>query len=60
MATNQIDANRSDDLSEAFETAIQIDNQIKALKGTPIAKFDKEKRQAYLEYPIKRRSRKKA
>jgi len=59
MADSHADVNRSDDLSEAFETAIQIDNQIKVLKGTPIAKFDKEKRQAYLEYPNKRRNRKK-
>lgn len=60
MAVSQANVNHSDDLSEAFETAIQIDNQIKVLKGTPVAKFDKEKRQAYLEYPDKRRKRKKA
>lgn len=44
-----------DELTERFKEAIRIDNEIKRIKGTPIAKYDREKKCAYLEYPDGRR-----
>ena len=40
-----------DELTERFKEAIRIDNEIKRIKGAPIAKYDYEKDKAYLEYP---------
>ncbi|MCI9595847.1 MAG: hypothetical protein HFE75_00840 [Firmicutes bacterium] len=44
-----------EELTNRFHEAVRIDNEIKKIKGVPIAKFDKEKRKAYLEYPDGRR-----
>lgn len=44
-----------EDLTKRFHEAIRIDNEIKKIKGVPIAKFDKETKQPYLEYPDGRR-----
>ncbi|MBP3459306.1 MAG: hypothetical protein J6K58_08860 [Lachnospiraceae bacterium] len=43
------------ELTERFKEAIRIDNEIKKIKGVPIAGYDEEKRTAYLEYPDGRR-----
>jgi len=43
------------ELTERFKEAIRIDNEIKKIKGVPIAEYDEEKRTAYLEYPDGRR-----
>ncbi len=43
------------ELTERFKAAIRIDNEIKKIKGVPIAGYDKEKKLAYLEYPDGRR-----
>lgn len=43
------------ELTERFKEAIRIDNEIKKIKGVPIAGYDKEKKLAYLEYPDGRR-----
>lgn len=40
-----------DELTERFKEAIRIDNEIKKIKGVPIAGYDKEKKLAFLEYP---------
>ena len=34
-----------------FKEAVRIENEIKKIKGVPIAGYDEEKRTAYLEYP---------
>lgn len=44
-----------DELTERFKEAIRIDNEIKKIKGAPIAGYDVEKKAAYLEYPDGRR-----
>lgn len=44
-----------DELTERFKEAIRIDNEIKKIKGVPIAGYDIEKKVAYLEYPDGRR-----
>ena len=44
-----------DELTERFKASIRIDNEIKRVKGTPIAGYDVKKRQAYLEYADGRR-----
>lgn len=44
-----------DELTERFKEAICIDNEIKRIKGVPIAGYDLEKKLAYLEYPDGRR-----
>jgi hypothetical protein len=44
-----------DELTERFKEAIRIENDIKKIKGVPIAGYDTEKKLAYLEYPDGRR-----
>lgn len=44
-----------DELTERFKEAIRIDNEIKKVKGVPIAGYDQEKKLAFLEYPDGRR-----
>ncbi len=44
-----------DELTERFKESIRIDNEIRRIKGLPIAGFDKERREAYIEYPDGRR-----
>lgn len=40
-----------DELTLRFERAVYMENEVKRSKGVPIAKYDIEKRAAYLEYP---------
>ena len=40
-----------DELTLRFKEAIRIDNEIKRIKGTPIAGYDAVSKRAYLEYP---------
>jgi len=40
-----------DELSHRFREAVRIENEIKKLKGLPIAKYDFEKKAPYIEYP---------
>ena len=40
-----------EELTERFKEAIRIENEIKKIKGTPIAGYDAEQKKAYLEYP---------
>jgi hypothetical protein len=44
-----------DELTERFKESIRIDNEIRQIKGLPIAGFDTEKKKAYMEYPDGRR-----
>ena len=44
-----------DELSKRFEEAVRIENEIKKIKGLPIAKYDYEKKAPYLEFPDGRR-----
>ena len=58
MTTNDLDRTcglTDDEMTERFKESIRIDNEIRKIKGLPIAKFDKEKNKPYLEYPDGRR-----
>lgn len=44
-----------EELTIRFNEAIRIENEIKKIKGVPIAKFDRETKLPYLEYPDGRR-----
>ena len=44
-----------DELTERFKESIRIDNEIRRIKGLPIAAFDPESGRAYMEYPDGRR-----
>ena len=55
---NELDSNcgsTDDELTERFKEAIRIENEIKKIKGAPIAGYDTEKKLAFLEYPDGRR-----
>lgn len=63
MEFNELDSTcgvSDDELTERFKEAIRIDNEIKKIKGVPIAGYDREKKAAYLEYPDGRREYAKA
>lgn len=44
-----------DELTERFKASIRIDDEIRRIKGLPVARYDDETRRAYLEYPDGRR-----
>jgi len=44
-----------EELTKRFEEAVRIENEIKVIKGLPIAKYDFVKKAPYLEYPDGRR-----
>jgi hypothetical protein len=54
MELNELDSTcglSDDELTERFKASIRIDDEIRRIKGLPTAKYDAEKRQAYLKYP---------
>lgn len=58
IEANELDSTcgiTDDELTERFKEAIRIDNEIKKIKGAPIAGYDIERRLAFLEYPDGRR-----
>lgn len=44
-----------EELTERFKQEIRIENEMKKIKGTPIAGYDIERKQAYLEFSYGRR-----
>ncbi len=40
-----------DELTRRFKESIRIDNEIKRIKGSPIARYDVTMHKAYLQYP---------
>ena len=44
-----------EELTERFKESIRIDDEIRRIKGAPFPRYDKETKQAYLEYPDGRR-----
>ncbi len=58
IVANELDSTcgiSDDELTERFKESIRIDNEIRRIKGLPIAGFDQERREAYIEYPDGRR-----
>jgi len=43
-------------LTELFKESIRIDDEIRKIKGLPVARYDDETERAYLEYPDGRMS----
>ena len=41
----------SDAITELFKESIRIDDEIRKIKGLPVARYDDETEKAYLEYP---------
>jgi len=44
-----------EELTQRFKESIRIDDEIRKIKGLPVARYDDEKKKAYLEYPDGRR-----
>lgn len=44
-----------EELTERFKASIRIDQEICRIKGLSIARYDDERKEAYLEYPDGRR-----
>ena len=58
VIVNELDSTcgiSDEELTERFKESIRIDNEIRRIKGAPIAKYDKATKRAYLEYPDGRR-----
>ena len=54
MEANDLDSTcglTDDEMTERFKQSIRIDNEIRRIMGLPIAKYDEEKNQSYIEYP---------
>ena len=44
-----------EELTFRFKESIRIDDEIRKIKGLPVARYDRESKNAYLEYPDGRR-----
>lgn len=44
-----------DELTRRFKESIRIDDEIRRIKGLPVARYDSKVKKAYLEYPDGRR-----
>lgn len=44
-----------EELTQRFKESIRIDDEIRRIKGLPVARYDIETKKAYLEYPDGRR-----
>ena len=40
-----------EELTNRFKESIRIDDEIRKIKGLPVARYDDETKRAYLEYP---------
>ncbi len=52
--TNELDSTcglSDEELTHRFKEAVRIENEIKSVKGLPIAQYDYEKKKPYLLYP---------
>ena len=45
-----------EELTQRFKESIRIDDEIRRIKGLPVARYDSETKKAYLEYPDGRNS----
>ena len=56
--TNELDSTcgiSDEELTKRFIESIRIDDEIRKIKGLPVARYDVESKRAYLEYPDGRR-----
>ncbi|MDO5297714.1 MAG: hypothetical protein Q4F00_13985 [bacterium] len=57
-AVNDLDSTcgiSDEELTHLFKESIRIDNEVRRIKGLPIAGYDDDSQRAYLEYPDGRR-----
>jgi hypothetical protein len=58
IVANELDSTcgiSDEELTRRFKESIRIDDEIRRIKGLPVARYDDETKQAYLEYPDGRR-----
>lgn len=58
VITNELDSTygiSDEELTLRFKESIRIDDEIRRIKGLPVARYDDETGRAYLEYPDGRR-----
>ena len=58
MSTNELDRTcglSDEELTERFKQSIRIDDEIRRIKGLPVAKDDDIRKKPYLEFPDGRR-----
>lgn len=58
IVMNELDSTcgiSDEELTQRFKESIRIDNEIRRIKGLPVAKYDPKTKKAYLEYPDGRR-----
>lgn len=58
VVMNELDSTcgiSDEELTQRFKESIRIDDEIRKIKGLPVARYDKETKRAYLEYPDGRR-----
>ena len=56
--TNELDSMNGisdDELTRLFKESIRLDDEVRRIKGLPVARYEKETKRAYLEYPDGRR-----
>lgn len=56
--TNELDSTcgiSDEELTLRFRASIRIDDEVRKIKGLPVARYDSESKRAYLEYPDGRR-----
>ncbi|MBO4729003.1 MAG: hypothetical protein J5631_11325 [Spirochaetaceae bacterium] len=54
MEENELDSMcgiSDDEMTNLFKQAVRIETEISRIKGTPIARYDVEKKAVYLEFP---------
>ncbi len=44
-----------EELTQRFKESIRIDDEVRRIKGLPVARYDSKSKRAYLEYPDGRR-----
>ena len=58
IVMNELDSTcgiSDDELTQRFKESIKIDDEIRKIKGLPVARYDTNTKKAYLEYPDGRR-----
>ena len=56
--TNELDSTcgiSDEELTQRFKESIRIDDEVRRIKGLPVARYDGHSKRAHLEYPDGRR-----
>ncbi|MBR1598499.1 MAG: hypothetical protein IJ661_06315 [Lachnospiraceae bacterium] len=58
VVINELDSTcgiSDDELTQRFKESIRIDDEVRRIKGLPVARYDSKTKRAYLEFPDGRR-----